>query len=209
MIRTKWMFVGAAMLALVAVWFAANAGSLLVKDHPEHSDVIVVLAGETNYRPARALELLRQGYAPRILLNVPVNSQVFGNSELELAKRYVDALPEAAHIAICPIAGLSTKDEAYDVSKCLEHETGSRILIVTSDFHSRRALSILRHEIPSKSFSVTDAQDSSQFGVRWWTHRQWAKTCVDEWLRLLWWGGVERWKSSEPLRDKEIQKIPN
>ena len=34
--------------------FAAEAGRLLVVDAPEPSDVILVLAGETDRRPARA-----------------------------------------------------------------------------------------------------------------------------------------------------------
>ena len=73
-------------------------------------------------------------------------------------------------------------------------ETGTRILIVTSDFHTRRSLSIFRHEMPGKSFSVAAARDETQFGARWWTHRQWAKTCLDEWLRLFWWNAVDRWR---------------
>jgi hypothetical protein len=41
---------------------------------------------------------------------------------------------------------------------------------------------------------VAAARDDTQFGTRWWTDRQWAKTCLDEWLRLIWWNGVERWR---------------
>jgi hypothetical protein len=180
-------------LAIALIFFAGNAGSLLVSDNPQPSDLILVLAGETNYRPARALQLLNQGYARRVLLDVPANSQVFGTDEIELAKKYVSGLPEAGKISICPIEGLSTKAESHDVERCLGNEPGSKILIVTSDFHARRALSILRHEIPSKSFSVAAVHDPTQFGTRWWIHRQWAKTCVDEWLRLVWWSAVERW----------------
>jgi DUF218 domain len=182
-----------ALLAIGFLWFIAQAGSLLVVDKQESSDLIVVLAGETNYRLARALQLLNQGYAHRVLLDVPANSQVFGTAEIDLAKKYVSGLPEAGQISICPIEGLSTKAESHDVERCLGNEPASKILIVTSDFHTRRALSILRHEIPSKSFSVAAAHDPTQFGTRWWTRRQWAKTCVDEWLRLVWWSAVERW----------------
>lgn len=181
------------VLAIGLLLLAANGGSLLVVDDAQHSDLIVVLAGETNYRPARGLKLLAEGNAPRLLLNVPANSQIFGSDETELARKYVHALPQSAAIEICPIEGLSTKAETVDIKKCLQHEPGSKILIVTSDFHTRRALSILQHEIPSKSFSVAAVHDPTQFGVRWWMHRQWAKTCLDEWLRFVWWSVVERW----------------
>lgn len=173
--------------------FAANAGTLLVIDNPERSDVIVVLAGETRARPARALELLSEGYAQRLVLDVPADSQIFEFSELQLAQKYVRDLPQAASITICPIKGLSTKEESHDVAACLDREQGSRVLIVTSDFHTRRSLSIFRHEVAGKSFSVAAAPDAAQFGTRWWAHRQWAKTCVDEWMRLFWWDVVERW----------------
>jgi hypothetical protein len=180
------------LIATLAL-FAANAGQLLVIDSPERSDVIVVLAGETHARPARALELLSQGYGQRLVLDVPADSEVFEFSELQLAEKYVRSLPQAASIAICPIKGLSTKEESHDVAGCLAREQGSRVLIVTSDFHTRRSLSIFRHEVPGKYFSIAAARDEIQFGTRWWTHRQWAKTCVDEWVRIFWWDGVERW----------------
>jgi len=28
----------------------------------------------------------------------------------------------------------------------------------------------------------------------WWIHRQWAKTFVDEWLRLIWWKSIDQWR---------------
>jgi len=175
------------------VGFAANAGKMLVVDRPQPSDVIVVLAGETDRRPAHALQLLDQGYARRVLINVPAAARVYGFTEVQLAEKWVQALPEAASVGICPIEGLSTRDESHDVQKCLTQEMGTKILIVTSDFHTRRSLSIFRHELPGKTFAVAAARDETQFGARWWAHRQWAKTCLDEWLRLLWWDAVERW----------------
>ena len=183
----------AVVLAALVV-FAENAGRFLVVDAPERSDVILVLAGETDRRPARALQLLDQGYGRRVVIDVPAATKIYDFSQVQLAKKYVDSLPNAALVRICPIAGLSTRDESHDVEKCLESEEASKVLIVTSEFHSRRALSIFRHEIGGKSFSVAAARDETQFGTRWWTRRQWAKTCLDEWERLVWWSAVERWR---------------
>ncbi len=182
------------VVAAILLIFAANAGRLLVVDAPQPSDVILVLAGETDRRPARALQLLEQGYARRVVIDVPAEARIFGSTELQLAEKYVQGLPQAASIRICPIEGLSTRDESHDAEKCLAGEGGSRILIVTSEFHTRRALSIFRHEVRGKSFSVAMARDDAEFGTRWWTHREWAKTCLGEWERLLWWTFFERWK---------------
>ncbi len=185
-----WFF--AVVLAAIIV-FAANAGRMLIVDSPQPSDVIVVLAGETDRRPAYALQLLHRGYGHRVLIDVPTAARIYGFTNIQLAEKFIQDLPEPASVGICPIEGLSTRDESHDVEKCLAHEDGGRILVVTSDFHTRRSLSIFRHELPGKILSVAAARDPTQFGARWWSHRQWAKTCVDEWLRLLWWNGVERW----------------
>ena|SRR5579863_1539697 len=184
-----------ACLILVAVFglSAAKAGRFLVLDVPGPADVIVVLAGETDRRPARALELLQQGYARRVVIDVPAEARIYTFTQLELARGYVRGLPQAAAVSVCPIVGLSTKAETRDVEKCLAGEKSGTVLIVTSDFHTRRALSIFRHELRGRTFLVAAAYDDEQFGARWWTHRQWAKTLVDEWLRLLWWNVVDRW----------------
>lgn len=192
--RKAWYLAPAVLVLIVAlILFGAKAGTMLVVDSPQPSDVIVVLAGETDARPARALELLDQGYARRLLINVPADSRIFGFTAEQLAEQYERSRPESAQLGICPIQGLSTREEAHDVEKCLAHEQGTRILLVTSDYHTHRALSIFRREIPTRRFSIAAAYDSEQFGTRWWEHRQWAKTWFDEWLRWFWWVLVERW----------------
>jgi hypothetical protein len=192
--KRRWFIAGWAGLLVVLITFGRSAGRILVVDSPQYSDIIVVLAGETDVRPAHALQLLDQGYARRVLIDVPAAAKIYKFTQLQLAQQYVRELPDASAVELCPIQGLSTRDESHDVQKCLVREPGSRILIVTSDFHTRRSLSIFRHEIPGKTFSVAAAHDATQFGTRWWTHRQWSKTCFDEWLRLLWWNVVERWR---------------
>lgn len=193
--RDKRLICLAIALAMILVLslFAANAGNILVVNGPQRSDLIVVLAGETDTRPALGLDLLHHGFAQRLLLDVPADARIFDTTAIQIAQAYIQKLPDAPRVAICPIQGLSTKQEAHDLVGCLEHESASRILIVTSDYHTRRALSIFRHEIPGKSFSVVAARDAKQFGAHWWTHRQWAKMCLDEWLRTIWWNLIERW----------------
>jgi uncharacterized SAM-binding protein YcdF (DUF218 family) len=83
-------------------------------------------------------------------------------------------------VRVHPIFGLSTPDESLDAANCLAEVEGSRILIVISDFHVRRALSTFRDEVHGKTFSIAAAHDVRQFRTRWWTHRQWAKTCADD-----------------------------
>ena len=189
----RWLL-ALALLGGLSIGLAVKAGGFLVMDAPLPSDVILVLAGETDRRPERALQLLAQGYGRRVVLDVPTNTKIYEFTEIQLAQKYIQDLPQAGSVSICPIDGLSTKDESKDAEKCLAREGGKSVLIVTSDFHTRRALSIFRREIPGHEYSVAAARDGAQFGVRWWTHRQWAKTLVDEWLRLIWWKVVDQWR---------------
>ena len=92
------------------------------------------------------------------------------------------------------VYGLSTSAEAQEASRCLEKVGGRNVLLVTSDYHTRRAVAIFRHEIPRLNFSVAAAHDPREFGVKWWQHREWAKTNFNEWMKLVWWEAVDRWR---------------
>ena len=185
---------GIAIAGLVLVIALANSAKWLVVDAPEKSDVILVLAGETDLRPALGLDLLRQGYGRWLILDVPADAKIYQWTQLDLAQKYVQNLPEANSIKICPIHGLSTREEANEAAQCVSRIENRRILIVTSDFHSRRAISIFRVRIPKYEYSVTAAHNPAEFGQEWWQHREWAKTNFYEWLRLLWWELVDRWR---------------
>lgn len=188
--RSLRLFVVLSLAIMVA--FASQAARFLVVDDPRPSDAIVVLAGETNVRPARALELLRRGVAPRVVLNVVTRDRIYDQRLIDIAQKYVESLPEASHISLCPITAFSTSDEAGEVGRCLQSMGVHQVLIVTSEFHTRRASMIFRHRLPQYQFSVAAAPGG--FGNTWWTNREWAKITFDEWLKMLWWEVVDRWR---------------
>jgi len=132
--------------------------------------------------------------APRVFLDVESGTVVYDQRVTDLAQHFINAQPEKERISICPIAGLSTYAEAEDVKRCLQPYGVRTVLIVTSASHTRRALSIFRRRLPQYQFSVAAAQDPTHFGVAWWTNREWAKTTVDECIKLTWWELVDRWR---------------
>lgn len=181
------------VLAVALFWLVAKSAGFLVIDNPQKSDAILVLAGETDRRPARGLELLNQGFAGHMILDVPANAAIYGSTYLQLAQNWAKAQAQSASLSVCPIQGLSTKAEVHDAVACIRHTGARSVLLVTSDYHTRRALSEFQKGIPDNTFYVAAAFDSTQFGPQWWRHRQWAKNNVGEWLRLLWWEAVDRW----------------
>lgn len=187
-----------ALLAIVVavIAFALNAGRILVVRDLRKADAIVVLVGETDRRPALALELLRQGYAPRVLLDASPDVHLYHLTAAEIAQQYIHTLPAemAASVSVCRESALSTMDEARQAGRCLDAVGARSVLVVTSEYHTCRALSVFRHAFPDRSIGVAGAVEPDQFGVRWWRHRQWAKLTLGEWTRLLWWECVDRWR---------------
>lgn len=185
------------VLILLSSLAMFRSGKFLVVDQPERSDVIVVLAGDHDDRRYwRGMELLRAGYGRRMQLDVPTG-ELYGRTYAEDAMDFIaqsagDVKPP---IRICVIENDSTVQEASNIARCLSQIQPQvrSALLVTSDFHTRRARWILRTRLPQYRWSVASVPDPTIFGEFWWQQREWAKTCVYEWERLAWWSLSESW----------------
>ena len=91
---------------------------------------------------------------------------------------------QAPQIVTGPIPALSTREEVGGAGGCLRPLGAHSRLLVTSDFHPRRALSSFHREFPDLKVSVAAVYDPTEFGLEWWTDREWAKNTVYEWMRL-------------------------
>src|SRR6476469_8154861 len=189
---------GVLLLMLVAfLVFARFAGSMLIRDHPEKSDVIVVLAGDSqDERYRRGMELLRAGYGRHLFLDASSDSRYFGHTPAEYAVAFLrqDAKEMAAQVSVCAFEDDSTLTETGYVGKCVEPFHPTSILLVTSDWHTARARSVFQRRLPQYHWSVAAAKDSRLFGTHWWRRREWAKTTFMEWLKVIWWNGIDRWR---------------
>ncbi|HLH09285.1 MAG TPA: YdcF family protein [Terriglobales bacterium] len=183
-------------LGLVVIVFAAFAGRILVVDSPSKADAIVVLDGGRNdNRYYQGLEMLRAGFAPRMYLDALSDNRRYGHPDADYAQKFIQesAGPEANRVNVCPIQGDSTVAETAYVAKCLQSSGARSVLVVTSNFHTRRARAIFRKMLPEYRVFVASAPDD-QFGVNWWRHREWAKTTLQEWQKLIFWELVDRWR---------------
>jgi len=187
-----------AVIGILMVMCGWASGRFLVVDAPEKSDVLVVLAGDHNdLRYRRGLQLLADGYAQLMLADASNDSVAFGRTPAELEQEFIarTAGPLLNRIRVCPTRGVSTQEEAKDIASCLDRSV-SKVLLVTSDYHSRRALSVLRQRLPQYHWSVASVPDTSTFQAElWWQRREWAKTTVLEWSKFAWWEAVDRWQN--------------
>jgi uncharacterized SAM-binding protein YcdF (DUF218 family) len=183
------------LLGIIVIFLFRNAGSFLVVNDPKPADLIVVLnGGKNDLRYWNGVKLMQEGYAHHLMLDVSAGAQTYGNLETDLAREFLDRT-SPGQSTICPHSQDSTYDEARYLAPCLEVSGAKSVLVVTSEYHTRRALSILQHRLPQYHFSIYAAPDPYFFGQRWWAHREWAKTTLGEWERYLWWLLVDRWHS--------------
>lgn len=196
--RPRKKLLGIGLVFLACLIFGGFAGRLLVRDHPEKSDVIVVLAGDSqDERYRHGMELLRAGYGKHLFLDASSDSRYFGHTPAEYAQAFVerDAGDMLQKVSICPFEDDSTFSETAFVARCLAPLQPQSVLLVTSDWHTARARSVFAKLLPQYHWAVAAARDPRMFGVQWWRHREWAKTALEEWCKVIWWNTVDRWRS--------------
>lgn len=132
-------------------WGLARA--LIVHAELAHADAIAVLAGADAYRERtqRAAELYAQGRAPKILLtddNLRGGWSVEQQRNPYFVERAYDELRRAGvpaeSIEVLPGAVSSTHDEAVRLREYATAHNLRSLMVVTSAYHSRRALWTLR-----------------------------------------------------------------
>lgn len=181
---------GFAALALAAVVFhSAILGALgrylVSAGPPVKSDIAVVLAGDGfGYRILKGAELVRDGYAPKALVSGP--SGIYGLHESDLAISFAmrAGYPESYFLAF-PNEARSTDEEARAIVPELRRMGDHEILLVTSNYHTRRAGKIFRGVAPDLHFHVVAARDQFFTPDGWWKSREGRKILAIEWMKTV------------------------
>jgi uncharacterized SAM-binding protein YcdF (DUF218 family) len=109
-----------------------------------HADAIVLLGGDRDGRPERAAELFKQGAAPLIL------ASGFGDCQANVQVLEKNDVP--ANVITRESDSLSTFENAEFSVPLLRQMGAHRVIIVTSWYHSRRALTCFEHCAPDLQF---------------------------------------------------------
>jgi uncharacterized SAM-binding protein YcdF (DUF218 family) len=183
-------------LTVFGVTMFLNAARWLVLDLPEHSDVILILDGSFPGRFEKGVSLVQAGYGNKIILTENADKLVYGRTRADLASEFIRNSGQAfgGEIAVCPTNGNSI-EAIHHIARCLAKVDTGTILLVTSDYDTRRTFSMFTKLLPRYHWSISAAKEPSVFGYKWWTRREWARQMVTQWEKLLWWYGAERWLS--------------
>jgi uncharacterized SAM-binding protein YcdF (DUF218 family) len=195
----------AGVAALAAPLVLPAAGRFLVTEDPaEPADAIVVLAGSYPDRILEAVELYKQGLAPRIMICREPDIGAFRRlTELGLeVPRPSDVnrmiaeqlgVPPSA-IELFERGGNSTYREAQAVLDEILRRRYRAILLVTSQYHTRRAAAIYRLLAGDQvKIIVRPARPDDLQGERWWQDRISARRVVIEYQKWLHFHLLDRW----------------
>jgi uncharacterized SAM-binding protein YcdF (DUF218 family) len=171
----------------------------VVEDPPVHSDAIVILGDDNFYadRAERAAELFRQGWAPHIVASGRYLRPYISIADLMQRDLKERGVPGEA---IIPVAhhGENTVEESRTLAAVIRQNQWHRILIVTSNFHTRRARYICERVFPQGAEVLMEAaRDADYDPDNWWKTRLGIKLFTHEGvgMPLAFW---ELRKSPEP-----------
>ena len=181
-----------AVLYLARVPLLRLAGEFWVVDEPpETSDVIVVLSGD-NYdaeRATRAASLFKSGMAPRVVATGRALRSYATTTDLMKRDLVEHGVPDSAIVPFTHKAD-DTRDEAAAVSEFVRSHGWKKILLVTSNYHTRRSQYIYEHVLPSSDQLLTVAAPDSDYDPNyWWRTRTGVKIFFHElggYLVALW-----------------------
>ena len=179
----------AAFLTLVAFLFRVPlmtaAGQALVEDDgPQKADLILVLGGDDfGTRIIKAAQLQQAGYAPYVLVSGPPH--LLGpesNETIEYARRrgYSPSL-----FRPLPSRANSTRSETAIIGQYLREHSVKKLILVTSNYHTRRAAKLMRQASPGIWVVVVPAPDPFFSPSTWWKTRNGQRTFLLEWTKTV------------------------
>jgi uncharacterized SAM-binding protein YcdF (DUF218 family)/glycosyltransferase involved in cell wall biosynthesis len=172
------------------IWFAGD--QLAVRHDPKVVDAIVVFSGdgESNYinqsyqrRTLDAIRYFKDGYAPLIILSSG-KDQTFSEVEIIRSLLINRGVPQQA-IIIFDKYPRSTHENVELVKNTLKEYGIKSILMITSPYHSRRALWVWRKEMPELMVLAPPVVDTPSQKMEWITNGNQIKIIVYEYIAII------------------------
>lgn len=161
------------LAAFLVAWLLPQQ-VLTVDSGPVSADVLVVLGGGYLERPDRAAELFQQGEAPRIICTGE------GDCKSNRSRLVKQGVPVAVIQTECE--SRTTQENAERTIKLLRAQGVKRAIIVTTWFHSRRAVNCFAHYAPEIEFYSRPSY--AGYARKDWKLRGVARNVKAEYLKL-------------------------
>lgn len=182
------------LLLAGGVWLALRLAPtfLTAAPPPQKSDVIVVLGGEAQSRAELAAKFFAEGYGTNVI--------VTGIGDWDRTRHYLTNSGVPPEVILVDPEALNTRENARNAARLARERGATRLLLVTSWFHARRAARTFETLAPGLTISVAQAPYQWHGSEAWWYR---AKGLLPEYLKLAWyWAryGIRPWRpeSSTP-----------
>ena len=195
--KLLWSLVTIVML-LLAVWvfrfpLLRAAGDLLISSDPiVPADAIYVLGGASLDRGTAAAELLDQGIAPKAFCLGELVPQSLIGEGLDIPEGQLIAnvmLRAGADPAKVEVIrkGTSTWEESEAILVHAIAQGSDTVMIVSTDFHSRRVGMVFRDRFRKEGIKVLvyGAPSSEYDSRRWWESEQGLMMVNNEYVKLI------------------------
>jgi uncharacterized SAM-binding protein YcdF (DUF218 family) len=166
----------AAVLLLALVAFIFPQEILCVDSGDVHADVIVLLGGGAGERPNRVAELYRAGVAKTILVS--------GAGDTDDNRRLLVHRGVPASAIQMERDSKTTKENAVFSMPLLDNLGAKRVIIVTSWYHSRRALRCFQHYGPDIQFFSRPSYYA--YHRNEWSNERTARRIRAEYTKMFW-----------------------
>lgn len=170
-------------------------GEMLVASDPlpSHADVGVVLQGSAEGERVRlsgAMHLAQEGVIGEVLVSIPRESY-WGQSIPPVARQYIErtygpGLSNRTEFCETGPEVNSTEQEAAVLSACIRQGGWQSVVVVTSNYHTRRAGIIWHRVLRRRSLFIYGVDDPEFHPRSWWRERLSAKTWFFETTKLIW-----------------------
>lgn len=157
-------------------------GEIIVEDQLEKSDAIIVLSDDNFYadRATRAAELYRQNLASVVVASGIRLRPYAGISEL-MAHDLIERGVPKDRIVVFPQDADSTKEEAQALLKLVQEKNWKSVIVVTSNYHTRRARFIVGKVFGTGiTVRIASARDGDYDPAHWWERRKSVKRFTHE-----------------------------
>ena len=171
------------------VWLGALASPLIHDEGAAKAEIAVVLAGDYwGFRLTKAAELVRQGYVPRVLVSGPPGFYEVNEADAAIHFAVVRGYPAEWFIPLHHTA-MSTREEATAVLDALQQRHIHSALVVTSNYHTARALRIFRNAERQRGggpdLRMVASGDRFFSAAGWWHNREGRKIAFMEWAKTV------------------------
>jgi len=142
---------------------------LAVEDPLAQADAIVALSGDQGARTATAVDLWKRGIAP-VLVFAGSSEDPASVPSAEIMKREAVRLGVPADRVLTEPSSATTKENATRVSDILRGYQITRVILVTSPYHQRRASILFERQLEGTSITFRNypARDDEWDPSLWW-----------------------------------------